>query len=279
MSSENKDTKHSVKVMADNLLPKEIVEYAANISAEKDRYSFKKLSLLSFLAGVYIAIGGLLAVVMAYGMPGITAQNPAIIKFAMGAFFPIGIILVAIAGAELFTGNCAYFIPAVMNGTVKWYRVLRNWVIVWMGNFVGALFFLYLFVHLTHVLHGESWIDGLNQIATAKTSNPFFVTVLKGMAANWLVCLAMWLGMSTKSTSGKILGLWLPVMAFVTIGYEHSIANMFFLPMAMFSGFELSIVDLFCKNLIPATIGNILGGALFVGAIYWYCYIKGSSKK
>ena len=107
-----------------------------------------------------------------------------------------------------------------------------------------------------------------------KTSNSFFVTLLKGIGANWLVCLAMWLGMSAKTTTGKILGIWWPVMTFVTIGYEHSIANMFFIPAAMMEGAQISISELFFKNLIPSTIGNIIGGAFFVGTLYWYVYDK-----
>ncbi len=226
------------------------------------------------MAGAYIAMGGLISLLMGYGFPGIAEHNPGIIKLFMGAAFPIGLMLVVIAGGELFTGNCAYFIPSVMNGEQKACKMSRNWGLVWIGNFIGALFFAYFLVYLTHSINGESWLNGINKIATAKTSNPFYVTVLKGIGANWLVCLAMWLGMSSKTTAGKIIGIWWPVMVFVAIGYEHSIANMFFIPLAMFEGADISIVDLFVKNLIPATIGNIIGGALFVGLGYWYVYNK-----
>lgn len=260
--------------MAGILSPKEIVQYASRYAVEKDGFSFKKLSTLSFLAGVYISMGGLLSILAGYGFPVLGVGNPALIKLLMGATFPLGLILVVLAGAELFTGNTAYFIPAAMQRQVKWQRVLRNWAVVWIGNFVGALFFMYLFVYLTGVLNDECWVNGLDSLAMAKISKPFFVTLLKGVAANWFVCLAMWLGMSAKSTVGKIVGLWWPVMAFVAVGYEHSIANMFFLPLAMLNGSDISMSELFVNNLIPATIGNIIGGALFVGGLYWYTYIK-----
>ena len=264
--------------MAGILSPDEILEYAENNAIKKDKLSFKKLGLLSFLAGVYITMGGLLSIMVGFGFPELAHSNPVFYKLGMGIFFPVGIILVAIAGAELFTGNTSYFIPALINKRVKWSGVLRNWSIVWIFNFIGSLFFLYFFIYLTGVIKEDCWVEGLNKLALAKTSKPFFITLLKGIAANWLVCLAMWLGMSSKSTAGKILGLWWPVMTFVTMGYEHSIANMFFLPMAMLNGTDISVVDLFVKNLIPATIGNIIGGAVFVGGFY-SCIYNSESKK
>ncbi len=256
------------------LSPKEIVAYAGKAAIDKGNYSFRKIAVLSFLAGAYISMGGLLSVLFGYGFPGIASENPGMVKLLMGAAFPIGLMLVVLAGAELFTGNCAYFITNTMGGRQPWKTAFRNWTLVWTGNFVGALFFTFFLVYLTGISHYEPWLSGIGKIAIAKTSNPFFVTFLKGVGANWLVCLAMWLGMSAKDTTGKILGIWWPVMTFVAIGYEHSIANMFFIPLAMLEGFDISFYDLFIKNLLPATLGNIAGGAIFVGGLYWYVYEK-----
>ncbi len=256
------------------LTPKEIVTYAEKAAVEKGNYPFFKLGVLSFMAGAYVAMGGLIAILIGYGLPGLSEQNPSLVKLLMGATFPVGIMLVVLAGGELFTGNTAYFIPAVLERKTTWKKMFRNWILVWLGNFVGALFFAYFMVHLTKVVNYEPWSLAVDAIATAKTSNPFYVTFLKGVGANWLVCLAMWLGMSAQTTSGKIMGLWWPVMVFVAIGYEHSIANMFFIPLAMFKGFDLTVFDLFVKNLIPATLGNIVGGAVFVGLAYWYVFVN-----
>ena len=256
------------------LSPKEIVAYASKSALDKGEYKISKTLVLSFLAGAYIAMGGLLSILFAYGFPEIAANNPGINRLLMGAAFPIGLILVVLAGGELFTGNCAYFIPNVMNGRQPFRTALKNWALVWSGNFIGAVFVAYFLVYLTHVLHYEPWLDGVYEIAIKKTSNPFFVTFLKGVGANWLVCLAMWLGMSAKDTNGKIIGSWWPVMTFVAIGYEHCIANMFFIPLAMFEGANITLTDLFIKNLLPATLGNIFGGAFFVGLMYWFTYGK-----
>lgn len=252
--------------------PQEIVSYINKSAFTKAKYSIQKIITLGFLGGAYISMGALLSIVVGYGFPGIAAENPSIVKILMGLTFPMGLVMIVLAGGELFTGNCAYFIPNLMQGKQKIDTILRNWLLVWASNFVGALVFGYFFVYLTHQSHTPTTLDGFMAIAESKTTNPFYVTFLKGIGANWLVCLAMWLGMASQKVSGKIIGIWLPVATFVTIGYEHSIANMFFIPVAMLEGFELSIIELFTKNLLPATLGNIVGGVVFVGIIYGYLY-------
>ncbi len=252
--------------------PKEIVQYINQSAVAKEKLPLDRLLILGIIGGAYIAMGGLLSVVIGYGFPAVAAQNPAIIKLLMGATFPVGLMMIILAGGELFTGCCAYFIPNVMNRRQSAITAVKFCSIVWVTNFIGALLFAYFIVYLPHISHYHPTIDGFFSIAEAKTSNPFYVTMLKGVGANWLVCLAVWLAASSKSAAGKILGIWFPVMTFVAIGYEHSIANMFFLPVAMLEGFDLSIAELFTKNLIPATLGNIIGGALFMGGFYWYIY-------
>ncbi len=252
--------------------PKEIISVASKLAIEKEAYSTRKILVLSFMAGAYIAFGGLLAILIGGGVPGIAAENPGISKFLFGAAFPVGLMIVVMAGAELFTGNNAYFMPNVLSRKQSWTAPLRNWGLVYLGNFIGSVFIAYFLTHLTDIVSHEPWSDSVRSIAVAKTGNPFYKTFLKGIGANWLVCLALWMGMSAQHTSGKILGLWWPVMAFVTMGFEHSIANMFFIPLAIFEGADISWGTFIIKNLIPATIGNIVGGAFFVGTLYWYAY-------
>ncbi len=252
--------------------PQEIVEYVNKNALIKAQTPLPKVLLLGVLGGAYIAFGALLSVMIGYGFPGVAASNPAMVKLLMGATFPIGLIAIVLAGGELFTGCCAYFVPNVLSGKQRWQTMASYCAIIWLANFIGALIVGYFLTYLTNLSHYAPTIDGFYAIAEAKSSNSFVVTMFKGVGANWLVCLAVWLGMASKSVVGKIVGIWFPVMTFVAIGYEHSIANMFFLPVAMLEGFELSIVELFTKNLIAATLGNIIGGSLAVGAAYWYLY-------
>lgn len=254
--------------------PQQVVEIASQLAIKKGKYTKLKTLLLAFLAGAYIAFGGLLAIVIAGGSPGIAEHNPGLNKFIFGAAFPLGLILVVIAGAELFTGNTAYFIPNLMRAKQKPQAMFRNWLWVYIGNFIGSLFVAYFLTHLTHIVHKEPYIDAVHQIAIGKTSNPFGLTFLKGVGANWLVCLALWLGMAAKDVNSKIIALWWPVMAFVTFGFEHSVANMYFIPLAIFEGADISWNTFIIKNLIPATLGNIVGGGLFVGAIYGVLFSK-----
>lgn len=262
--------------MSENLVnyysPAEVVKKVGEAAIGKSNTSAVKTVLLAFLAGAYIAVGGLLAVVISGGAPGLGLENPGLQKFLMGAAFPLGLMLCAIAGADLFTGNTAYFIPPLMAGKLKVSDMLRNWTIVYVGNFIGALFVAFFLTYLTDVLATTPWTEAIQHIGEKKISAPFYKVFLKGIGANWLVALAMWLAYSAKDISGKMLGIWVPVMAFVTIGFEHSIANMFFIPTAIFYGAPVTWSQFIVNNLIPATLGNIVGGSLLVGAIYGYIY-------
>lgn len=252
--------------------PKQVVEIVSEVAKNKADTTLPKTLVLAFLAGAYIAIGGLLAVIIGGGIPGIAAENPGIQRLLMGAAFPIGLMLCTIAGADLFTGNTAYFIPPVLSHKLSVFSLIRNWTLVYLGNFVGALFVAYFMVSLTGVLSKEPWLNSIYSIAEVKTTAPFYKVFLKGVGANWLVALAMWLAYSAKDISGKMLGIWFPVMAFVAIGYEHSVANMFFIPAAIFNGAPVTWADFIVHNLIPATLGNIVGGSVLVGFLYWYVY-------
>ncbi|WP_372744003.1 formate/nitrite transporter family protein [Lutibacter sp.] len=254
--------------------PKEVIGIVSNLAHTKGEYKVRKTLMLAFLAGAYIAFGGLLAIIVGGGSPGIAEHNPGITKFLFGAMFPLGLILVVIVGAELFTGNNAYFIPNVLNKKQGINTVLKNWGLVYVGNFIGAVFVAYFITHLTHLVSSSPFVDSVHQIAIGKTSHTFLVTFLKGIGANWLVCLAVWQGMAAKDTTGKIFAIWFPVMAFVAMGFEHSIANMYFIPLAIFEGAPITWETFIVKNLIPATIGNIVGGALFVGTFYGYLFGK-----
>lgn len=237
-----------------------------------------RLALLAVLAGCYIALGGILSLITGFGFPEASAANPALQKLISGATFPLGLILVVVLGAELFTGNNALLVPAYMQGHYGMGTMLKNWTIVYFGNLVGAVLFTWLFVYYAGLTHSDPWHSAIVNIGVAKTSMPWGVVFVKGIGANWCVCLAVWLAMSGRTLVDKIAGCWFPVMAFVALGYEHSIANMFYIPLAMMEGAPVGIWQSITSSFIPATLGNIAGGAIFVGCVYAWLNIKKTEK-
>ncbi len=260
----------------DVLTPAETLQVA--IAAGRAKVALQtrpaRMAILTMLAGAYIALGGILSVMAGCGLPEASAGNPALQRLVSGATFPVGLILVVVLGAELFTGNNALLIPGAMRRHYAWGWVWTNWITVWIGNFVGALAFTYFMVHLTGLLTPEPWHSAIIRTAEAKVSMPWLTVFLKAVGANWCVCAAVWLAMSSRSMIGKVIGCWFPVMAFVVLGYEHCIANMFFIPAGMFEGADITISQFVVDNLIPATLGNIVGGAILVGGVHAYLHHK-----
>jgi formate/nitrite transporter len=249
------------------------------------------LIILSFLAGAYIAFGGLLAEVATGGMA--AAGYPAgLVKFVFGGVFPVGLMLVVIAGSELFTGNCMYMPFGMLQGKASLMGTVRNWVGSWVFNLVGALFVAYCLAYLTGILTADPWsaaavtiaktkaLGGAQFIAAGKATKSltWMQVFWRAIGCNWLVCLAVYLAIASDDIVGKIFGIWFPIMAFVCIGFEHVVANMFFIPMGIFIG-GVTWSQMFINNMIPATIGNIIGGAIFVACLYWWTYLRGTDAK
>ena len=230
--------------MAQINTPKEVLALAQKSATGKMQLPAGKTLLLAFLAGAYIAMGGLFSLMAGVGFPGV-AEAPGLQRLLSGLVFALG-------------------------RRYGWGKVLRNWGLVYAGNFIGAAFFAYFLVVLPGVLSSELWREAACNVAQAKVSMPWLTVFLRGVGANWLVCLAVWLGLSTDDAAGRMMGLFFPVMCFVVIGYEHCIANMFFIPLGMMLGAPVTAADMVAANLVPATLGNIAGGGIFVGGLYWY---------
>lgn len=257
--------------------PAEVARQATDIGLKKlslQRGDYTRFALMTILAGAYIALGGILSVILGFGFPEVTQANPAMQRLLSGIAFPVGLILVVVLGAELFTGNNALLMPTWMTRRCTLRQVALNWMLVYAGNFAGALLFVYLFVYSTGLTASEPWHSAIVNIAQAKVSMSWMTVFLKGIGANWCVCLAIWLALSAKSSGAKMFGCWLPVAAFVALGYEHCIANMFFIPAGMLEGAQVTICQMIIDNLIPATLGNIIGGAMLVGCVHTYLHLK-----
>src|SRR3712207_412727 len=258
--------------------PKEIAKTGVVTGSTKAKLSWDKALVAGFLAGAYIAIAGLLAVTVSAGMPvDIWGTLPTLFT---GAVFALGLILVIIAGSELLTGNMALVPFAAMKGRATLRKLAENWVFVLLGNLLGSLFVAYFLAVQTGVATADLVIDRLGSIAHKKgVEETEWQIFLRALGCNWLVCLAVWMALAAEDIAGKVLAIFFPIMAFVAMGFDHVVANMFFLPAAIFAGVpEIGWGDAL-HNWAFAFLGNLVGAAVFVAATYWYLYGRGHTLK
>ncbi|MCB2193351.1 MAG: formate transporter FocA [Deltaproteobacteria bacterium] len=262
---------------------------AEEVGVSKAALGWSSTLTLAVLAGAFVALG---AVFSATVMAGSADAAWGLVRLAGGAAFSLGLILVVVAGAELFTGN-NLIVMAWASRRVSTARLLRNWGLVYLGNFAGALATAFLVWLSGQYLFGSGAVGRvLLDAALLKCSHGFFQALALGALCNVLVCLAIWLCFSARTTTDKILSVIFPISAFVAAGFEHSVANMFFIPVALFikagapaqfwaalgsgpQGYAaLNWNGFLWANLLPVTLGNILGGSVMVGLVYWFIYIR-----
>lgn len=259
--------------------PKEAADAFRITAINKSKRPFPEFALMAILGGAFIAFGGLLTVIVAGGMPEVANSNPGIVRFVAGALFPVGLIIVSITGADLFTSNCAGVTFPLLKKEITLPKVIQLLTLSYLFNFVGAQFSAYILSANVGLFNSDPWHSYLHDYSEAKVNRDFMTIFVKGIGANWLVCLGMFIGYTAKDTIGKCIGIWIPVMMFVTMGYEHSIANMFFIPAAIYTGAGITWSDFLLTNLVPSTLGNIIGGMLLVGCVYYYLFLKQGGTK
>jgi len=238
-----------------------------------------KTVVLSLLAGFYIAFGAELATIVTQDAAAHVGAG--IARLLGGSVFSVGLMLVVICGAELFTGN-SLLVKAALHGEIGWGKLLENWLVVLIGNFAGSLFFAWLMLH-SRLWEGGEVARHAMAIAAGKTTLPFDVALIRGILCNWLVCLAVFMAVAARDIPGKMLACFAPIMAFVTSGFEHSVANMYFIPTGLLIQSQLGMPQpgltwgsFFVANLLPVTLGNIIGGVVFVAGAYWFVHLKRS---
>lgn len=244
----------------------ETVEETIHIGEKKAAKTHKYQTLIAgILAGTFIAMGSLAAAMGSH-----TIENYSLARFMAGAIFPVGLILIIICGGELFTGN-TLLILAFIEKKITIKQMLTNWMIVYIGNFFGALLMAYL-IFSSGILHNnsDSLLKYLIHVSDKKVSLTLTQAFTSGILCNLLVCLAVWGAYTAKDTIGKVIMIWFPVMTFIVSGFEHSVANMFYFSIG--SMLHPMRFDQILLNLIPVTLGNIVGGAFFVGLAYWAGY-------
>ena len=285
------------EITIDSLMPPEMAARAEAVGIKKASLDFKTMFALAILAGAFIAVGAIYATTV---WTGGGALPYGVNRMLGGLVFCLGLILVVIAGAELFTGN-NLIVMAWVSRRVSTFQLLRNWGIVYLGNFVGSILtaIIMLLARQYTFSNGAIGLTALN-IANAKASLDPIQAFFLGVMCNALVCMAVWLCYSARSTIDKILAIIFPISAFVAAGFEHSIANMYFVPMGLLikdfapdafwassalanatpaaitvaNYAKLTWGNFILNNLIPVTLGNIVGGAGLVGLVYWFAYLR-----
>lgn len=278
------------------LTPKEIAEKTVAAGKMKTSLSTVKMLILGILSGIFIALGAEgsnLAACHLLASP----DSFFLGKTIAGVVFGAGLMMVVLAGAELFTGNSLIFM-GVLDGEVKASAMLKNWLFVYIGNFIGGIFTALIVVNSGQLKAGGAELGGMTiKIAAGKVGGSFFCFLLLGVLCNFLVCLAVWMATAAKDIGGKLWAIFFPIMLFVISGFEHSVANMYYIPAGIFAKAvpaylkaamdlglteeqisSLNWVTLFTGNLIPVTIGNVLGGTLLVALPLWIAYRRKEAK-
>jgi formate transporter len=274
----------------DALLPPDMAKKAEEVGVRKAGMDGVKMFVLAVLAGAFIALGAVFATTVAAGSAGSLPYG--VQRLLVGTVFSLGLVLVIVGGAELFTGN-SLIVMAWASGRVSLAALLRNWAIVFAGNFVGSVGTALLVFLAGHHEFGAGSVGlAALKIAESKLHFGFLQAICLGILCNVLVCLAVWLTFSARTTTDRILAVVPPIACFVAAGFEHSIANMYFVPVAWL--IQIGATDSFwstigsssenfagitwsaflIKNLLPVTIGNVIGGGVFVGAVYWFIFLR-----
>lgn len=280
--------------MNELLSPAEIAEFTVGVGVKKASLKWWKQFVLGIMAGMFIALAGNASSVAGYGI-----SSAGLSKTLSGALFAAGLLMVLFAGAELFTGNCLMTM-AVAEKKIRTSAMLKNWFFVYLGNLVGGVLYTFLMSNTTQMNMGGGQLGAYAiNAAYGKCTMEFMPAFIMGIFCNVLVCIAVWVSYSTKNVAGKILAMFFPIWIFVASGYEHCVANMYFIPMGIFEKDNATAVaaamdkygltadqissvnwqNFFVTNLIPVTLGNILGGGVVVGLVYWLVYVKKSKKE
>lgn len=276
--------------MNNYLSPSEIAEFTISVGEKKATSKAFPLFILGILAGAFIAFASEGSTMACFGLLG----NPntfGLGKALAGSIFGTGLMLTVIAGGELFTGN-TLMIMGVMEKKYSLLAMLRNWCIVYIGNFVGSMLIAFMMVNSGQFGLASSILGGtVIKIASAKVSLSFEQALFLGIMCNWLVCLAVWMAYGAKDITGKILAIFFPIWLFITSGFEHSVANMYYIPAGIMAKgnslyyeaalslgisseklAHLTWESFLINNLLPVTLGNIIGGCVFVGGAYFLAY-------
>lgn len=260
----------------DAFTPQQTTELVSRIGCKKAHMRLDKLFINSCITGPLLGFG-CAVMTSTEAAPWYQENAPGLIRTISATFFPIGLVMIVLSGSDLFTSNIMFMTVAFLNRRVTLVDLLKSWVISYLGNLAGMLFFVAIVTGYGGVFEMAAYRTATINFATMKVLTPqWHQIMLRAIGANWLVCFAVFISISSRDIVSKIAAIWFPTLTFVALGLDHVIANMFFIPNAIWYGHPDIGVGLYIwKSLIPTTIGNIIGGGLFVAATYWYLYLTG----
>ncbi|RFU30799.1 hypothetical protein B7463_g5518, partial [Scytalidium lignicola] len=259
----------------DAFTPAQTTELISRIGAKKCKMRLDKMFVNSFMGGMMISVGGALAL-STNAAPWFQTNAPGLIRTIGAMVFPVGLIMTVLSGADLFTSYCMYSVVAVLHRRATIFDLAKTWFVSFFANLAGSLFFMALLSGYAGTFEAGAYKAEAIAFAQAKAVTPEWHQIfLKGIICNWLVCMAVFLGVSSRDNLSKMIGIWFPVMCFVGLGTDHVIANMYFIPLGIFLGAPppLTVKYYIWKSMIPSGLGNIVGGGLFTGALYWYLFL------
>jgi len=255
----------------------ETVEICSRVGKSKGNMRLDKMFISAVMAGMLLAFA-CAATLSTNTSPWYQEFAPGLIRMIGAIIFPFGLVLIVVTGADLCTGSFMFTTIAFLHGRLPWWKMLRHWTITFFGNLAGSLFVALIIVGYGGTFSADPYRSEALAFAKAKTVTPAWYQVfLRGIGANWLVCMACFLAFTAREFFSKVAAIWWPTFAFVCLGFDHVVANMFFMPIAIFLGApQITVGYYIWKSMIPTLIGNIVGGGVFVGAAYWYLYLTGS---
>ncbi|KAK7469968.1 hypothetical protein VKT23_001404 [Stygiomarasmius scandens] len=254
------------------LKPNQVAALMVEHAVMKHTTRYDKIFFKAFLAGLMLSFGGIMNEIINSGSTDLNQGNPALVKVLGGFVFPTGFVLIVMLGLELLTSNMMVFPMAVAKRAIPWWSLPVNWLIVTFGNLAGSLFSAAILVRYSGILSSEPYMSGVVSYAEKKAVDPQWHQIfLRGIGCNILVCIAVWLAAGAKETSSKLIGIWIPIWVFVAASFDHVIANMFYIPLGIMFGADLTPAGYIRKSLIATYIGNIVGAAIvWLPAVYFY---------
>ncbi|GKT73699.1 formate nitrite transporter [Colletotrichum tofieldiae] len=252
--------------------PPETCHLITQSGIAKAKLPWAEVIIKSFFGGIFISLGSLFNILIAGGAPGLRASNPAIATMLAAFTFPIGFVLIILTNVELVTSNMAVMMYTTLQRKTTWHSLARNWITSYVFNLAGCLFFAGILAWWSDTLESDAQSAYAVTQAEGRVNINWAYSFTRGIGCNWLVGLAVYLATSSKDNLSKIVGIWLPIWTFVCLGYQHSVANFFLVPIGMFYGTNFGVGKFIYQSVIPVTLGNIVGGAGMTGVFLWFLY-------